>query len=259
MPRVRRQQVVSTMTSGFPTPSIPAPTATQTANGTSLDVNHPFIDKELPLPGDAGANIHIKCKNCSTFGEIDFAFASFNLRDIENFGDNNETGLQLGDFFEGGEASVVAKGLGARVELEIGLSNDGGFDIPLFEVPLLYALAIRGIGSAGLLYAPALRFAYTLNGTLNFTTGFEIAVPDESKILIDMTEPNNSSTSGFDATAVTPIPFQASVDVQFVQLSVALRHQIQIGFEFVNQVGVEVGVYLDLPKFGAEFAKKSGG
>lgn len=123
-----------------PTPSIPAPTATQTTNSSSLDVNYPFTDKEIPLPGDAGANVHLKCKNCSTFGKIDFAFASFSRRD---FGDtNNETGLQLGDFFTGGEARIVTKGLGAKVELEIGLDNDGGFDVPLFEVPLLYALAV---------------------------------------------------------------------------------------------------------------------
>lgn len=43
-----------------------------------------------------------------------------------------------------------------------------------------------------------------------------------------------------------------------MQLSVALRHQVQIGFDFVNKAGVDMGVYLDLPKFGANFTKKSG-
>ncbi|KAK7187951.1 hypothetical protein PSPO01_06153 [Paraphaeosphaeria sporulosa] len=164
----------------------------------------------------------------------------------------------LEDFFEGGEAPIVAKGLGARVDLGIGVSSDGGFDVSVFEIPLLFAIVIRGIGSAGLLYAPALHFAWTLNGTLNFTTGFEIAVPDNSNIFIDLTEPNNSSTSGFDATTVTPVPFQASVDVDDVQLSVALRQQVQIRFNFNNGISAKVDVYLNLPKFGAGLTKKSG-
>ncbi|KAL5388172.1 hypothetical protein DPSP01_003161 [Paraphaeosphaeria sporulosa] len=166
--------------------------------------------------------------------------------------------FQLEDFFEGGEAPIVAKGLGARVDLGIGVSSDGGFDVSVFEIPLLFAIVIRGIGSAGLLYAPALHFAWTLNGTLNFTTGFEIAVPDNSNIFIDLTEPNNSSTSGFDATTVTPVPFQASVDVDDVQLSVALRQQVQIRFNFNNGISAKVDVYLNLPKFGAGLTKKSG-
>ncbi|KAF2442974.1 hypothetical protein P171DRAFT_486938 [Karstenula rhodostoma CBS 690.94] len=256
LPKVRRQEEAASTTVDLPTPSIPAPTATQTANTTSLDVNFPFIDVELPLPGNAGANVHVKCKNCSTFGELDFSFASFSLRDLDE--NNNDEGWQLGGFFEGGEVNIVAKGLGARVELEVGLSSDGGFDVSLFQVPLLYALSISGIGSVGLTYAPALHFSHALNGTLNFTTGFEIAVPDNSNIFVDLTEPNNSSTSGFDATTVTPVPFQASVDVEDVKLSVALRHQIQIWFNFNNDISAEIGVYLDLPKFGAGFSKKSG-
>ena len=65
-----------------------------------------------------------------------------------------------------------------------------------------------------------------------------------------MTDPTNSSVTGFGDSKVSPLPFQSNVDADNVQLSVALRHRVQIGFEFdvtIFDVGANLGIYLDLP------------
>lgn len=63
-----------------------------------------------------------------------------------------------------------------------------------------------------------------------------------------MTDPTNSTVTGFGDSGVSPLPFQANIDVDTVQLGVALRHRVQIGFNFdAGGVGTDLGVYLDLP------------
>jgi hypothetical protein len=70
-----------------------------------------------------------------------------------------------------------------------------------------------------------------------------------------MTDPSNSSITGFGDTSVTPIPFTATADIPSGSFfNVHLRHMIQIGFEFDKvplHLGAELGVYLDLPRVGA--------
>ena len=73
-------------------------------------------------------------------------------------------------------------------------------------------------------------------------------VPDESQIFIDLTDPTNSSITGFGDSVISPLPFQSNVDADNVRLSVALRHRVQVGFDIDDfPVGANVGIYLDLP------------
>lgn len=64
---------------------------------------------------------------------------------------------------------------------------------------------------------------------------------------------------GFQDTSINAIPFQASVDVNTATIDVSLRHQIGVGFYFdVFGTGAEAGVYLDLPRYRAEFTRVQG-
>jgi hypothetical protein len=83
-------------------------------------------------------------------------------------------------------------------------------------------------------------------------------VPDNSKLFLDMTNPANSSITGFGSTSVTAIPFQAAADIPSgAFINVDLRHNIQIGFDFSDadiSPSAEIGVYLDLPRLGAKIS-----
>ncbi|KAH7069770.1 hypothetical protein BKA63DRAFT_88561 [Paraphoma chrysanthemicola] len=256
--RVRQDDGVRTLTrsSNRPTYTISEPTATSTADVNTFDLNQGLINK--PLIGSANSSVQVTCKNCSTFGTLDFSFASFvwDPPDIEDVADLE---LSIGDFLDGGEITVDANRMGARVELLINVTGNDTLDVPLFVAPLLYGIAIKGIGAVGLLYAPTVHVEFALNGSITFAYGFEINVPDKSRLFIDMTDPKNSTTQGFSETSVTEIPFQASVDVNQAIIDVSLRHQIQAGFFFdFDSATLGIGVYLDLPKYRAEFEKVEG-
>ncbi|KAH7074224.1 hypothetical protein FB567DRAFT_611130 [Paraphoma chrysanthemicola] len=243
--RVRQDDAVptSTRSNNRPAYTISEPTATSTADVNTFNLTQGLINK--PLIGSANSSVQVTCKNCSTFGTLDFSFTSF----VWNIPKD----------LEGGEITVVANSMGARVELLINVTGNDTLNVPLFVVPLLYGIAVKGIGAVGLLYAPTVHVEFALNGSITFEYGFEINVPDKSRLFIDMTDPKNSTIQGFDETSITEIPFQASVDVNKAVIDVSLRHQIQAGFFFDSvSASIGMGVYLDLPRYRAEFEKVEG-
>ena len=173
---IRRQSAIaSSSVIALPSHTVTIPTATSTASVNSLNVSHSLIDEDL-LP--VNSSLQITCTNCSTYGSLNFSFVEFDFDPSLN--DTLNGGFILGDIFEGGEAGVVANGLGAHMALYLNISRSQDFAISLFEIPLLYAVKVRrtvwyqcyqlltplqisGIGSAGLLYAPELHFSYDLN------------------------------------------------------------------------------------------------
>ncbi|KAF2689267.1 hypothetical protein K458DRAFT_427471 [Lentithecium fluviatile CBS 122367] len=248
---LRRRQDSAPAGTETPTHTAPKPTATSTSEVNTLDLTHSLTDKKF-LPEDSP--VQIGCKNCSTYGSIDFSFLKFTLN--PSLEETLTGGLDFGDFWDGGEITLVAHGMGAHVELLTNISLEtGDFSFNLYEVPLLLGVSIKGVGSAGLLYAPDVNVNYSINGSFEFTYGFEINVPNDSRLFLDMTDPANSTIDGFQDTDVIPIPFQATADIPSgAFINVNLRHMVQIGFEFDETswpLAMELGVYLDLPRVGA--------
>ncbi|KAF2825447.1 hypothetical protein CC86DRAFT_43274 [Ophiobolus disseminans] len=80
-----------------------------------------------------------------------------------------------------------------------------------------------------------------------------------SRLFLDMSDPGNSTIEKFKDTTISEIPFQASFDINTAVVDISLSHQIQVGFLFVTtHAVVGAGVYLNLPKYTAEFAKVEG-
>jgi hypothetical protein len=138
----RRQDASSNATVGTETPTDTAPhlTATSSSNSANLDLTHSLIDKQF---FGEGSSIQIGCKNCSTYGNIDFSFVSFKLApNLEKIVDKD---IGLGDLFNGDEVTVVASGMGAHVELTTNISlTTGNFSFNLFEEPSHYGVAVSG-------------------------------------------------------------------------------------------------------------------
>jgi hypothetical protein len=68
-----------------------------------------------------------------------------------------------------------------------------------------------------------------------------------------LTEPSTSNVTGFQHTSVAALPFQASADVDTAVIEIALRHQIGVTL-LVFGTGADLGIYLDLPRYEADFA-----
>jgi hypothetical protein len=72
-----------------------------------------------------------------------------------------------------------------------------------------------------------------------------------------LTEPSTSNLTGFQHTSVAALPFQASVDVDTAVIEIALRHQVGVAL-LVFGTGADLGIYLDLPRYEADFAHVAG-
>jgi hypothetical protein len=139
----RRQDTSATATIGTETPthSAPHPTATSTSDTNTLDLTSSLVDKKF-LPENSP--IQIGCKNCSTYGSLDFSFVSFSLS--PSLEEILQSPIEMGDFFDGGEVTVVANGMGAHVELITNISLEtGDFTFNLFEIPLLFGVAVSSV------------------------------------------------------------------------------------------------------------------
>lgn len=135
--RRRQSALASSSVVSLPDQTLTVPTATSTATVNTLDANHALVDQDL-LP--ANSSLQITCTKCSTYGSLDFSFLNFDFDpDLDR---TLEGGFILGDIFTGGEATVVANGLGAHVELYLNISRSDDFSIPLFELPLLFAIKV---------------------------------------------------------------------------------------------------------------------
>ena len=133
----RQSALASSSLVSLPSETVTVPTATSTATVNTLDVNHALVDQDL-LP--ANSSLQITCTNCSTYGSLDFSFVNFEF--APDLDETIQGGFILGDVFNGGEATIVANGLGAHIELYLNISRSDVFAIPLFEIPLLFAIKV---------------------------------------------------------------------------------------------------------------------
>lgn len=140
--RRRKRQATASTTPQRPTTTseivVPEPTEVREQASYHLDLNKGAINERLI--GSENSTFQLTCKNCSTFGTLDFSFTEFRIRDDENPVSNGR--LDLADFFEGAEMTVVANGMGARMELLTNITGSNAFGVPLFEIPLGYGVAV---------------------------------------------------------------------------------------------------------------------
>jgi hypothetical protein len=138
-----------TITNNLATFLVPEPTATSTAEVNTLDLNHSLDPNQSLIPSSNFTLL--SCKNCSTYGSLDFSFVSFSLQD--NITERVlELPLELSDVFLGGETTIVTNRMGARMELLTNITGNDTLNIPLFEIPYVFGIAVSfsGWGSIAL-------------------------------------------------------------------------------------------------------------
>ena len=257
------------------------PTADPAASPTATMVNDAiatsYIDTPIlppaPLKGLSVAGLQpedltVTCRNCSTFGNIMLTRGTLStasparlrarrsgndmLQDLNNtFGDVKE-GIAFID--HGFVELQTTNGLGAHVELAISWtpSESGSYTITLATMPL-HPFAIPEIAVIG----PQVRFELELGAsvstTLNFTTGFTIAVPDNSTAIAAWHPVNASNATGFDRTTFAALPFSAEQGDVSLNVSAALRAEVLVGASLMDGMATAgAGVFLDLPRLALD-------
>ncbi|KAF2755427.1 hypothetical protein EJ05DRAFT_502889 [Pseudovirgaria hyperparasitica] len=241
------------------------PTPTRISEDTSATFH---LDKTItaslgPFENNAGQPIPITvgCKNCTVYGDIELDWVNFDWDcDVDELRADD---ISLSDCLQGGEVSISAKGLGARIELEANLTNTARWSWKLYEFPLGLAYQIPKLGTIGLTYSPTIIGTYSLDGNASVSTGFDITVPSDSNMVIDFSDLSNSSSRGFQDTALTPIPFSSEVSLQSLSFGLSLQHRIGFGISldppgFPGQVAIGAGVSLENPQMSLNITPIAG-
>ncbi|RAR10711.1 gpi anchored protein [Stemphylium lycopersici] len=220
-----------------------------------LDIIGDFVPiPELPV----NVPIEVGCANCATRGQLALSHGAFNIdaSQIDLIPDTfqgGDDGKEISSVITGGYMELVATGVGARLELfaRPRLTGAGAFEVALFSVPIV-GFTIPGIGKAGAVFEPRVRFEFEVDGELEIHYGLDVNVPDGSSLRVELTDLSSSSLTGFQDTSFTPLPVTVDKADLELLLGLAFKPTIPIGFEFFDQLKAEVTASLDLPRLDAK-------
>ncbi|RLL95628.1 hypothetical protein CFD26_102941 [Aspergillus turcosus] len=247
-----------------PTVTFPAPTATSGLASTSTkELNEHYVDQKI-FPPDLPAvdmllpsGISVSCKNCSLEGSIDLTRGSFEISGSDGFMDSVNNTIA---FFEHGSVEVIANGLFAQVELEFDLSasqNLVSFSAQLPVIPLV-PFEIPGVLVFGPMIVAEFDMSLSLAESIGFSYGFNLSVPANSKVELNMNEISNSSITGFYKTTVHALPFQAKAALVSLVASIGFKPQVLLGINTaVGSVQGGIGAFFELPNVSVNVTQLS--
>ncbi|KAL2002795.1 hypothetical protein VTN02DRAFT_5897 [Thermoascus thermophilus] len=269
----KRQQDASSTTSREITGPGPSPTvsfpsvpsgATAQPSAVVKEIDESFIDKHIFPPQFPGADqivpqgVTISCKNCTLRGNIEITQGSFNLSGSDDISDiiNNTI-----SFFEHGSVEVVSTGLFAYVELGVDISltqNLLSLPMNLPAIPLT-PFEIPGVVIFGPLIQPELEASINLDQAMEFSYGFDLSVPDNSRLKITIPELSNSTSSGFNETKLNTLPLKSTSALVSLIMSVTFKPQILLGIKTAaGAVTGGIGGFLELPTLSVNITQLSG-
>ncbi|MCJ1465236.1 hypothetical protein MMC07_003852 [Pseudocyphellaria aurata] len=153
-------------------------------------------------------------------------------------------------FFRSGFLELRANNLAAHIELES--SIQASKSLMLYKVPMpeigLPGFQIPGIAVVGPIFNPSIQVGFELAAAFDFTYGFDVTVPNNSSIIIDIRNVTNSSITGLPDTKISAIPFQAEFDSISLTASTSFTPELLLGISVFEDLGsAGAGVFFDLP------------
>ncbi|KAL9580578.1 MAG: hypothetical protein Q9212_004408, partial [Teloschistes hypoglaucus] len=254
---LRKRQHTTSSEAASTTVSLPVPPSSKpTATTAHRDLSFSYVKTPLlppSFPGVDSASLNapfvpqgysVQCKNCTVTGTIDILQGSVSGNATNPDQDDSNFSFDQGTF------TFKANGFFAHIELETTVQPSAGIlsfealmpsiGIPGFQIP--------GIGIVGPIFKPAVVLGTQINSKLEFTYGFNLTVPNNSSIHLDLTDLESSSIDGFPNTTISALPFTASVDNIALTLSAAFRPQLLLGISLLGSTAdAGAGVFFNLP------------
>ncbi|KAL9066955.1 MAG: hypothetical protein Q9161_007199 [Pseudevernia consocians] len=245
----------------------PAPSSTPSNWNASESFNKTWLDISI-LPPDPSlgtlsvsgpkippANFDVKCKNCTVQGNIDLVAGSLTVGGINHASPNTTQGIvnlteSVIDYVEHGYVQFTSNNFAAHIELESTVSASGtlyNYTAPLPTIPLT-PFQIPGIASVGAELVPQVFVGFKLEASIDFFYGFEVQIPNNSSVLLDLGNISKSTQSGFSDTNVTALPFQATLPNLALNAVGGFKPQLLLGISFFSGKGTAgAGIFLDAP------------
>ncbi|KAL8708638.1 MAG: hypothetical protein Q9225_007570 [Loekoesia sp. 1 TL-2023] len=242
---------------------VPAPSSTPTSTNSHADLGFSWIDTPLlppSFPGVDGATLNaplvpqgvsIACKNCTVTGTIDILQASISgnaSNSTTSSGDDDD-----GFSWDEGSFTFEANDFFAHIELEATVQPSA--DLLSYNAPMpsigIPGFQIPGIGVVGPIFKPAIVIGTQISSKLDFTYGFNLTVPNNSSIVLDLSDPEDSSINGFPNSTITPLPFTAAVNSISLTVSAAFRPELLLGISLLRSTTLGAGIFFNLPTVSA--------
>ncbi|KAI0506912.1 hypothetical protein F5B22DRAFT_621842 [Xylaria bambusicola] len=197
-----------------------------------------------------GAQLSVKCVECSTTGEV---VASAMLPDISDIDIT-----QPGDVFDDSMLGLTFNGVGATIDLDLTAAASGDFSVPLLtsESPI----GVSGPGfQIGVVFSVDL--VLKVDGEVETEGGFKVTIPDGASfiILFDDSKPNVAKFNGASASLL-PITVNLPASV-----TAALQLKVEAGvmlpdikvFEAKALAGASISIPELILKESASFPSKT--
>ncbi|EJD50351.1 hypothetical protein AURDEDRAFT_160253 [Auricularia subglabra TFB-10046 SS5] len=208
-------------------------------------------------------NVEVGCKSCHMRGDMSFSVGgddlAVNYTPDENFTSSyvQAAGFDFGNTWVG----LAIESFEMHVELLIQLtpadkSND--LEIHLLSEPR--NISIPKISGLVAVFDPQIHGSVNVSKPVNFTYGFDIAVPSGSTFLIPIAEPEHAIAVGFNETKINRIPFQSSsqdVDMDF-EFSFRAAFSLALDSEFLELDLLKDNIFVvfaDVPKLDVSISQ----
>ncbi|KAL8833849.1 MAG: hypothetical protein Q9170_004071, partial [Blastenia crenularia] len=242
---------------------VPASSSTPTATSARQDLGFSWIDTPLLPPSFPGVDsstlnaplvphgVSISCKNCTVTGTIDILQAS-----ISGNATNSTAGSSGDDdkfSWDEGSFTFEANGFSAHIEMEATVQPSAtllSYNAPLPDIGIP-GFQIPGIGVIGPVFRPIINIGTQISSELDFTYGFNLTVPDNSSIILDLSDPENSSVNGFPNSQITPLPFSSTLSSISLTVTAAFRPELLLGISLLRSATLGAGIFFNLPTVSA--------
>ncbi|GME34474.1 hypothetical protein GTA08_BOTSDO11054 [Neofusicoccum parvum] len=225
---------------------IPANSSQATATSVALSLFHEEANTTFSMPPGVQltAPINLGCRHCKTTGHLNLTQGEweFDWPDMDEITQIDS----VADILKAGYVQMSLSNFSAYIELSATPAQSGALVLPLFTAPAV-GFRIPELGTAGVMFEPALTFNWALTGGMRISYGFNLEIPEVIATL-NFTDFESSAATGLDNYTLNALPFQANMSDIELQLTMALRPRIELAFGlFDNELLAEAGTYLDLP------------
>ncbi|KAL8984259.1 MAG: hypothetical protein Q9205_001726 [Flavoplaca limonia] len=245
----------------FPSPPIDSPTATSAHQDLSFSyIDTPILPPAFPEGSSVTLNapipnpgVSFECKNCTVTGTIDILQGSVSGNTTTTGPDDD---ADDGFIWDSGSFMFVMNDFSAH--MDIGATIEPSLELFAYNVSMpsiaVPGFQIPGIGAVGPIFTPNIVIGSQISTELEFTYGFELTVPDNSSITLDLVNSEDSTITGFQDTSITALPFTSRVNNIALTVSAAFRPELLLGVEVLTG-SIGAGVFFNLPTVAATISQ----
>ncbi|KAH8684677.1 hypothetical protein BGZ60DRAFT_170796 [Tricladium varicosporioides] len=202
--------------------------------------------------------LNVDCKDCSVSGTLVISEGQFVINNPAIL--ENVVAAQAVDFLGDGFFNIVANNMTAHVGIEtsmdLAIRKDFNKTLTTIGIP---GFTIPNIATIGPFFKPIIKAGIEAKGKVDFNYGFDLKVPDNSTMFLNIGQIKNSTISGFKNASITALPLTASSPELSVTLSLGLVGEFDLGISILNDVGeLAAGAFLELPTLTATIKTTNG-